>query len=104
MDQTQETVERRKYPRTACEFAGTVIDEGAEWRFKVLDLSQGGAMLHRLSIKMSMGRPITLKVDNVGVFTGKVAWRNPKYMGMRFVDPVSPENLRSHLFPRKRAP
>ena len=48
--------------------------------------------------------PITLKVDNGGVFTGKVSWRNPKYMGMRFVDPVSPENLRSHLFPRKRAP
>ncbi len=82
--QTQ-PAERRRFERTPVSLAVTLISDDVMDGCAVLDFSQGGAMLSS-SRAIPMNRPITLKVDQVGVFVGRVTWRNADRMGLSFVD------------------
>ena len=78
-------VERRRYERTPVSLAGTLNCDDALNSCTVLDLSQGGAMLSS-SHSIPMNRSVRLKVDQVGVFVGRVSWRNKDHMGLCFID------------------
>ena len=78
-------VERRRYERTPVSLAGTLICDDALNSCAVLDLSQGGAMLSSTHA-IPMNHPVRLKVDQVGVFVGRVTWCNTDHMGISFID------------------
>ena len=77
--------ERRRYERTAVSWPGTLAGSDVMEDCTVLDFSQGGAMVSSAHA-IPMGRPITLRVPQTGVFVGRVAWHNTECMGLSFVD------------------
>ena len=77
--------ERRTYERSPVSLTGTLISDDVMDSCAVLDFSQGGTMLSSSQI-IPMDRPVRLEVDRVGVFVGRVTWRNTDRMGLRFID------------------
>ena len=77
--------ERRTYERMPVSLAGTLISDDVRDSCAVLDFSQGGTMLSSSRI-IPMDRPVRLEVNQVGVFVGRVTWRNTDRMGLRFID------------------
>ena len=80
-----QVVERRRYERTPVSLAGTLICDDSLNKCAIIDLSQGGAMLSS-SHAIPMDRPVRLKIDQVGVFEGRVTWRSIDHMGLSFND------------------
>ena len=79
-----QSAEQRAYERTSVCWPGTIVGDDVMDDCVVCNFSQGGAMV--TSSKMiPINHPVTLKVPQVGVFVGTVAWRKSDRLGLSFM-------------------
>ncbi len=88
MSDTASPIDLQKHPRhqTLCSGKCYVGERGVDCQ--VLDISVGGAKV-RLSEPVEPETQIRLKIENVGEFSGRVAWRNGATLGIEFHEELS---------------
>lgn len=79
---------RQKHPRHQTLCSGRFCVGEQEVDCQVLDISVGGARV-RLSQPVEPETLIQLKIDRIGEFAGRVAWRNGTTLGIEFHEELS---------------
>ena len=87
-------LERRKYRRKKCLLPAQLITNLGAHDCRVLDLSQGGAKVETSAI-VTPNQAVTLVVKPIGTFTGLVAWRTDRCLGMKFLTQYGTTTLRT---------
>ncbi len=88
MSESANLTDQQKHPRhqTLCSGRFYVGEHGVDCQ--VLDISVGGAKV-RLSEPVEPETQIRLKIETVGEFSGRVAWRNGATLGVEFHEELS---------------
>src|SRR5690348_2804395 len=87
-------LERRKYRRKKCLLPAQLITNLGTHDCRVLDLSQGGAKVETSAI-VTPNQAVTLVVKPIGTFTGLVAWRAERCLGMKFLTQYGTTSLKT---------
>lgn len=87
-------LERRKHRRKKCLLPAQLITNLGAHDCRVLDLSQGGAKVETSAV-VTPDQAVTLVVKPIGTFTGLVAWRADRCLGMQFLTQHGTTTLRT---------
>jgi hypothetical protein len=83
------SVERRSYPRNSVLWSGTVTSE-TEFDLYVLDCRINNFSISGVHVlverALDTNRPITLKINGVGEFKGRIVWSKGNQIGVTFDD------------------
>lgn len=89
--ETQDGVERRKNPRTSCNWRAVVrLGNGATCDATVVDVSEGGMRL-LADVPVEKGSQLIVELDEIGRYSCEVRWHAPGQFGVMFLK--SPEEL-----------
>lgn len=80
--------DRHKHPRHETLCTGTVFVGEQAMECDVLNISTGGAKI-RLPEMVETDSTLRIRIDRVGEFTGRVAWRNGSTCGVEFHDELA---------------
>ncbi len=88
MSESAILTDQQKHPRhqTLCSGTFYVGEKGVDCQ--ILDISVGGAKV-RLSEPVEPETQIRLKIEHIGEFSGRVAWRNGTTLGIEFHEELS---------------
>ena len=105
-DETANSVENRKFPRTDVQWSGTLETSGETINCTVLNLSANGAKLLLNAPVQGNSWSGVLSIPSLGEFKAKVAWSTPKgsnEIGLTFEDPPAAVALvLAEALPRNR--
>ncbi len=88
MSELASFVDRQRHPRHSTMCPGELISGDRTVECTVLNISVGGAKL-RLAESIETNSRVRLRINRVGEFTGRVAWRNGDTMGIEFQDDLT---------------
>ncbi len=85
MSETANPTDRQKHPRYQTLCPGKFYTGGRVVDCDVLNISAGGAKI-RLARQVEATSQVRLRIDRVGEFSGRVAWRDGVILGIEFHD------------------
>ena len=88
MSELAKLVDRQKHPRHSTLCSGKLVSGDEEVDCEVLNVSVGGAKI-RISQPIETNAHVRVKIQRVGEFAGRVAWRNGTTLGIEFHDELT---------------
>ncbi len=85
MSKTANPADKQKHPRYQTLCPGKFYTRGRVVDCDVLNISAGGVKI-RLSQQVEAASQVRLRIDRVGEFSGRVAWRDGAILGIDFHD------------------
>jgi hypothetical protein len=75
--------ERRVRERVPVCWTGTLVHEQGEEACAIMDFSPRGARVTASNV-IPINRSVSLRLTEHGEFLGRVVWRSPNFMGLKF--------------------
>jgi hypothetical protein len=88
MSEPAKLTDRQQHPRHSTQCSGKFYADDREVDCEILNISVGGAKV-RLAEPVETDSEVRVRIDRVGEFAGRVAWRDGTTLGIEFHDELS---------------
>ena len=85
MNKTADPADRQKHPRYQTFCPGKLYTGGRIVDCEVINISVDGAKV-RLAQEIEVASQARLRIEGIGEFTGRIAWRDGQFLGIEFPD------------------
>ena len=88
MSELANPVDRQRHPRHSTMCPGTLFSGDQSVECQVLNISAGGAKI-RLAEPVPTDALVRVRIERIGEFTARIAWRNGETIGVEFQDDLA---------------